>query len=38
MLAQPGILWPFQNIYKLQLSRFSEKAWTFQNRNCNALI
>ena len=37
MLAQPGILWPFQNICKLWLSRLRTKL-IFQNRNFNVII
>jgi hypothetical protein len=36
-LAQPGILWPFQNICKLWLFRLRE-IYNLQNRNFNALI
>jgi hypothetical protein len=38
MLAQPGILWPFQSIYKLWLSRLSKKNSMSQNRIFSALL
>jgi hypothetical protein len=38
MLAQPGVLWPFQNICKLRASSLSKKNFDVPEPYFNALL